>query len=178
MSLDDVVVIPAQTLQCSETTLPQVSEISETDAFSKHLYVPEPTPRAKPKLIKTPAAISSGAWRKFYEDKENIKTEKQAAILKRKQEKLRGTEQKKIKRDVKLKPRTRKGRNNEKKEKEVLKEMCTECGDVLVSDTEDDEDKNLGCDFCQRWYHLKCTIFKESPYIDVMDKSFKCNACL
>lgn len=149
------------------------------DVFSNHLFLHEPPQKAATKLkqAKTPAAISSSAWRKFYEEKENVKAEKRAAILKRKQDRAEAAKQKKLKKDVKPQARTPSARNK-KTNKKVLKELCTECKDVLISDAEEDEDKNVGCDFCQRWYHLKCTTFVGSSYVDILDKSFKCNVCI
>lgn len=38
---------------------------------------------------------------------------------------------------------------------------CSACNEALVSDIEDDDEKNIGCDECPRWYHMKCTEFCE-----------------
>lgn len=91
--------------------------------------------------------------------------------MKRKQDRAEAAKQKKLKRDVKPQARTPSARNK-KTNKKVLKELCTECKDVLISDAEEDEDKNVGCDFCQRW------TFVGSSYVNILDKSFKCNVCI
>lgn len=101
VSLDDVVVIPP----------PKNMALSETGAFSTHLFIPDPPQRAKPKQSKTPAAISSGARRKFYEAKENLKAEKQANILKRKEDRAEAANQKKLKRNIQPQARCRSARN-------------------------------------------------------------------
>lgn len=38
------------------------------------------------------------------------------------------------------------------------------CNTNLNSDTEDDDNKNIGCDFCEKWYHKKCTELYNIPY--------------
>lgn len=51
------------------------------------------------------------------------------------------------------------------------------CVTDLDSDAEDDGDKNVGCDFCPKWFHLKCTKFVGLPYNDVEGEYFKCEFC-
>lgn len=41
---------------------------------------------------------------------------------------------------------------------------CSMCEDELVSDAEEEGEKNIGCDFCARWYHLHCTELNALPY--------------
>lgn len=47
---------------------------------------------------------------------------------------------------------------------------CAECEEILISDVEDDGERNIGCDKCIRWYHLKCTNFVGLSYLAVKDK--------
>lgn len=42
---------------------------------------------------------------------------------------------------------------------------------------EDDALKNVGCDTCPKWFHLKCTSMKELAYDDVFGLDFVCNSC-
>lgn len=66
----------------------------------------------------------------------------------------------------------------ENKENNITKHTCNQCEVILNSDTDEDEDKNVGCDFCTKWYHLKCTNFIGLSYDEVKDKAFKCNSCI
>lgn len=70
---------------------------------------------------------------------------------------------------------------NDEFEKENLPAVggvkCSECGDVLISDTKDDDEKNIGCNKCIRWYHLKCTRLVGFTYLEAKDKSFECDLC-
>ncbi|CAK1588131.1 unnamed protein product, partial [Parnassius mnemosyne] len=74
-SLDNVIVIPAESTALS------------TNAFSKHLFVPEPLVKSNKNISKprVPAAISSLAWRKHYEEKEKNKHEKRESIQRKKE---------------------------------------------------------------------------------------------
>lgn len=144
---------------------------------------------------RTPAAISSAAWRKYYEDKEQIKNEKQEAIRKRKLQRIEKQEQKK---NLKHSKTVRKTAPKRKKEIHPLQEVtkktvdveiekenllavervkCPECDDILISDVEDDDEKNIGCDKCIRWYPLKCTRLVGLSYLEAKDKSFECDLC-
>ena len=40
----------------------------------------------------------------------------------------------------------------------VKKLQCIVCENDLISDIEEEQLKNIGCDHCYRWYHLKCEI--------------------
>lgn len=55
---------------------------------------------------------------------------------------------------------------------------CTGCEEELISDVEDEDLKNVGCDICPRWYHLKCTQKRGTPYAEVASKEFTCHICL
>ncbi|KAK5648346.1 hypothetical protein RI129_003238 [Pyrocoelia pectoralis] len=62
-----------------------------------------------------------------------------------------------------------------KKSKEIIK--CSSCEEELVSDVEEDEQKNIGCDQCERWFHLGCTEFIGLKYEDVKSRDFSCLYC-
>ena len=47
----------------------------------------------------------------------------------------------------------------------IKKQKCIVCQDELISDTEEEQLKNIGCDHCYRWYHLKCTKKSNIPYV-------------
>ncbi|KAJ8929563.1 hypothetical protein NQ314_017726 [Rhamnusium bicolor] len=49
---------------------------------------------------------------------------------------------------------------------------CAACEEELESDTEADGDKNIGCDICPRWYHLKCSEFRHLSYDEAAIKEY------
>lgn len=53
--------------------------------------------------------------------------------------------------------------------------QCTLCLEDLVSDVEEDENKNIGCDECPRWYHLKCTDMVGLSYNEAAQKDYICD---
>lgn len=57
------------------------------------------------------------------------------------------------------------------------KEACADCNLNLDSDTENNDEKNIGCDKCPKWYHLKCTIFQGCAYSDIQNSEFICKYC-
>ncbi|KAK9887657.1 hypothetical protein WA026_023778 [Henosepilachna vigintioctopunctata] len=153
--------------------------------------LPEISNEIRKKNQRTPASISSAAWRKYYEDKEQTKNEKKEAIRKRKLERVEKQKQKKTKKNSQTVRKIAPKRNkkievtqetvNEEFEKENLPTLqrvtCSKCDDVLISDVEDDDEKNIGCDKCIRWYHLKCTRFLGLSYLQAKDKFFECDLC-
>lgn len=69
-----------------------------------------------------------------------------------------------------------------KKNKDDTKETqkkgnCGICAEELISDVEEDDEKNIGCDFCPRWFHMKCTEFIGIPYMEAASKEYKCDYC-
>ncbi|KAJ8930164.1 hypothetical protein NQ314_017060 [Rhamnusium bicolor] len=70
--------------------------------------------------------------------------------------------------------------NNIHKTEEIQKSRirCSRCEDELISDTEDNDLKNIGCDKCTNWYHLKCTGFKGKLYEEVAFSDFICGLCI
>ena len=179
--------LPTESLvqPASVTTQKKIS-----DPFKHHVMLPEISNKVRKDNKRTPAAISSAAWRKYYEDKEQIKNEKQERIQKRKLERIEKQEQKKTLKHSqavrKTAPRRKKKSHevtqetvNEEFEKKNLPTVervkCSECDDTLISDVEDNDEKNIGCDKCIRWYHLKCTRFVGLSYLEAKDKSFECD---
>lgn len=57
------------------------------------------------------------------------------------------------------------------------KQSCGICEEPLDSDAEDENEKNVGCDTCPRWYHMGCTQFNGLKYSDVQHKDFICDFC-
>nr|CAH7740422.1 unnamed protein product [Callosobruchus chinensis] len=114
--------------------------------------------------VKLPSAISSQAWRSYYLNKEKIKNEKAENIRKRKEQRIKSKKQKenRIKNIKKSKITKTKKNINQTQLKPKIK--CVKCTEDLISDTEDDSEKNIGCDFCTKWYHLKCTEFMDLAY--------------
>lgn len=58
-----------------------------------------------------------------------------------------------------------------------LKQKCGICEEELESDTEYENEKNVGCDLCPRWYHLGCTKFTGSSYSEISNLDFICDFC-
>lgn len=126
---------------------------------------------------KAPKAINSQTWRNFQRKKEDEKKEKSEAIKRRKEErqvtkgekkKLKGRKQKEVRNDE--------GKENEPRpSKEKIN--CAACQADLNSDTEDEDNKNIGCDNCTNWFHLGCTEFLGLTYDEASTKDYKCFAC-
>lgn len=143
--------------------------MSYSPSMDKHLKIPKPLPKSKNStaVIRPPSAISSLGWRQILEEKEEEKLLKRTEIEKRK-------EQRAQKREAVL--FTKNQRKNLKKVRK-LKQTCGKCNEDLISDIEDDDLKNIGCDDCPRWYHLKCTTFCGISYNEVATREFKCDLC-
>lgn len=67
--------------------------------------------------------------------------------------------------------------SSESEANEDNKLTCARCEEILESDVEQNELKNLGCDTCPRWYHLKCTHFRDFSYVAAACKEFNCESC-
>lgn len=70
-------------------------------------------------------------------------------------------------------------KNSETKDKKVtpkvdIKEKCRMCINDLYSDAEDDNEKNIECNECPAWFHVKCTKVISQLYTDIQNKSFIC----
>lgn len=148
------------------TPLSSLSRRSSTSSvLSKHLFYPKPTtygskmPIKKEGSVRSLSAISSMAWRNIIAEKEKIKQEKIDAI-----------KRKKVERQVNKENRLRKKPIKKKKEK------CN-CFEELHSDIEEEELKNIGCDSCARWFHLKCTPMFALTYSEASQKDFVCSHC-
>lgn len=138
----------------------------------KHLFFPNPINKANKRkntaAQNMPAAISSEAYRAFLQQKEEQKQEKE----------LRKTKKKICVGNTRKIAKTSK--NERKLTKKVIdiesKQKCGMCNNELYSDVEDDE-KNVGCDKCPVWYHLKCTEFVGHAYDEICDTPFTCFLC-
>lgn len=62
------------------------------------------------------------------------------------------------------------------KKKKITK-TCSLCLDDLISDAEEEAEKNIGCDLCPRWFHLSCTELSALTYSEAADRAYKCNFC-
>ncbi|XP_045501117.1 uncharacterized protein LOC123698513 [Colias croceus] len=156
---------------------------SVNKVFEQHLFIPQPLEKSKKNISKDriPSAISGKKWREYHLLKEKIKQEKIEAKEKAKVARKRKQE------EAKRRKETKKAKINKKEtplktknlaSNQNVKQHCGQCANILNSDTEDDEDKNVGCDFCTKWFHLKCTDFIGLTYEDVKNKPFKCNTCI
>lgn len=130
---------------------------------------------------KMPRAISSQAWRDLQNKKEEEKVKKAELIKRKKEERALAKEKKeKVKkiRTNKKKPLTNENHlpvESRKTPKKTIK--CDACDEELISDVEEDEEKNIGCDLCARWFHLRCTDFIGLSYDEVASKDYTCYAC-
>lgn len=61
----------------------------------------------------------------------------------------------------------------DKRDMEKEKIQCAGCEEELISDVEEDADKNIGCDICPKWFHLKCTVHRVRNYMDVAKEERK-----
>ncbi|KAJ3625859.1 hypothetical protein MTP99_016398 [Tenebrio molitor] len=147
---------------------PLLKPIQPSDSFERHLSFPEPISKSKktqPQKEKLPSAISSKAWRNFLSKKEEAKTAKLEGIRKRKQERQiakekRHTQIRRKKSENTANPKKPIGRPKRAKENVEAassssvssrqKIHCASCDEELESDTEADEEKNIGCDICPR----------------------------
>lgn len=174
-------------------------------SFEDHLFWPGPLESQKRyKREKLPSAVSSLAYRRYLEEKELQKKNEQEKRERRKQERQRKANEKrtvlqeknKTVRKRKLKKDMDKQKNKKLKikavddeevakydikdvagEEKTEKIKCSACDDELVSDVEDDDFKNLGCDNCERWFHLMCTEFVGLSYSEVQQRDFVCFYC-
>lgn len=58
-----------------------------------------------------------------------------------------------------------------------FKQNCGICEEDLESDAENENEKNVGCDICPRWFHLGCTKFVGLSYNEVSNLDFACDFC-
>ncbi|KAJ8933914.1 hypothetical protein NQ314_013715 [Rhamnusium bicolor] len=176
-------------------TEPVIEQASSS--FEKHLSYPQPLNKnpKKRQREKIPSAISSTAWRKYYEDKLKEKEEQENAKKKRKVENVK----KKQNKNTKSRFLTNKDADNLDQEavgssmrdneteveiddqknqnQSIFKQKCGECEEELESDAEIKTEKNVGCDSCPRWYHLGCTEFSGLSYVEVSNLDFICKFC-
>jgi hypothetical protein len=159
------------------------------DPFEAHLSFPEATKKLESKTpkAKLPSAISSQAWRNYYLKKEQekndkinqVKLRKEQREAKKRQKQIMTNSKKKKKPERKTEKRSLKNKEDTETTIEQQKEKvkCALCEEDLISDTEDDLEKNIGCDYCTKWYHFKCTDFLDLTYEVAASKDYKCDMC-
>lgn len=158
--------------------------------LKKHLILPTVLRKTKTlKSINRIGAISSAEWREFEKNKQHEKEQKKREILIRKRKRLEAKEKKKAELQKRKAERTMRTMTNKKqkltkKKKNTVNETdtkkkikCGECDDEMISDTETNDLKNIGCDLCPAWYHLKCTEFSGNIYENVLNLKFVCHKC-
>ncbi|XP_072390016.1 uncharacterized protein [Diabrotica undecimpunctata] len=182
----------AQNKETNKDLMGKTKEVTESndkdealtpDPFQKHLTFPEVSLKKKEGSCvkeKLPNAISSAAWRAYYSRKDDEKKEKlEKANLRRKiREAKKGQNQ--TKPYTKSKKKVETSMNDKTKVQSSTskdKVLCTLCEEELISDVEDDGNKNIGCDECPRWYHLKCTDMSDLSYNDAAQKDYICDMC-
>lgn len=159
--------------------------------LKKHLTLPSISNRTKTlNSINRIGAISSDEWRQFEKQKEEAKEQKKNDIILRKIKRLEAKEKKEIemrkkKEQLQKKRKAEKLLNlkhNKKQKKNMTttenKIRCYNCEEEMTSDTEINDYKNVGCDSCPAWYHLKCTEFAGELYENVCNKHFQCQSCI
>ena len=65
--------------------------------------------------------------------------------------------------------------NTNRIENKKNKQQCAICDEDLESDTEIENDKNVGCDACPRWFHLGCPKFSGQSYNEVANADYVCD---
>ncbi|CAG9765725.1 unnamed protein product [Ceutorhynchus assimilis] len=123
-------------------------------------------------------AISSAKWREYYKKAEEIKNKKTEEVEKRKELRKKAKENKENKKKLKTKTTARK-KPSKLMQKPLLpqkkaKIKCAECGEELESETEEEDEMNIGCDNCENWFHMKCTEFYGIPYAEASEKTYNC----
>uniref|UniRef100_A0A2H1VYN5 SFRICE_031947 n=1 Tax=Spodoptera frugiperda TaxID=7108 RepID=A0A2H1VYN5_SPOFR len=63
--------------------------------------------------------------------------------------------------------------SQDKRDMEKEKIHCAGCEEELISDVEEDADKNIECDICPKWFHLKCTVHRVRNYMEVAKEERK-----
>ncbi|KAJ8933651.1 hypothetical protein NQ318_019296 [Aromia moschata] len=146
-------------------------------SFQDHLFWLEPIQRKRVTTSreKFPAAISSASYRKYLEEKENRKKAVEKEKQKRKLDRIQKASEKKVKQSRKEKTDGKTYESASRMGHTRVK--CSNCEEELISDVEEDELKNVGCDQCERWYHLMCTEFSGAKYEHVQEREFVCLFC-
>lgn len=157
--------------------------------LNKYLTLPAVT-RSKNKIksINRIGAISSKEWRQFERQKDEMKEQKKNEIISKKLKRLEikakkeEEKQKKKEENQKRKAEMLLNSNNSKKKKNnrtctINRIRCNNCEEEMTSDTEINDLKNIGCDNCPAWYHLKCTEFAGDMYENIYNKKFLCQIC-
>ncbi|KAL1489758.1 hypothetical protein ABEB36_013693 [Hypothenemus hampei] len=122
-----------------------------------------------------PLAISYEAWRNYIKAKEGAK---QKILDERQQRKNQIAKRKEDQAKKKLEMVKRREAFREKRKQKKNKIQCAECQDELISDVEEDDLKNIGCNGCPRWYHLKRTTECGKSYVDVAIEKYVCHLCI
>nr|CAI5818622.1 unnamed protein product [Callosobruchus analis]CAI5818749.1 unnamed protein product [Callosobruchus analis] len=169
--------------QGSSNEVKETSETSSTTPFSRHLSFPTPVDQVERSRMKEklPSAISCKEWKKYYEKKKEEKQKKLENVRKRKElRELNQSTAVQFRKRKKLSPK--KKTDSQSKENTYVDEgkeriNCFLCEDELYSDAEEDSEKNIGCDYCTRWYHLRCTEYAEFSYEDVANRDYRCEMC-
>ncbi|KAK5648048.1 hypothetical protein RI129_002940 [Pyrocoelia pectoralis] len=182
------IVISQKSLQLQGTLSTDSEHIKKShNLFERHLHYPEPIKKSYSRQKeKLPSAISSAEWRSYYTKKEEDKNRKleEAKIKKEKRLKVKNyKEVEKLKKTgQKSKPKKVIGKRNQENQDPSLstrdnKLKCSACNEDLISDVEEDDEKNIGCDDCPRWYHMKCTEFYGLTYEEASTKDYICFIC-
>ncbi|KAJ8935022.1 hypothetical protein NQ314_013047 [Rhamnusium bicolor] len=154
--------------------------------FERHLKYPEPLKKATNQRDKEklPNAISSIEWRNYYIKKEEMKNKKLANAKRKREERQAAKEQKEAtkfqKKNNKKKKKTEETKEEDKKDETLLSKEKINCfayDEELISDIEEDDEKNIGCDKCTRWFHLRCTELCGMTYTEAATKDYLCFAC-
>ncbi|KAJ8912481.1 hypothetical protein NQ315_014581 [Exocentrus adspersus] len=141
-----------------------INQDPEFSPFKKHLQYPCPIEKS-----------SKQAWRTHYIKQSVEKEEKENAKKRRREQIQKKREEKEIKRKYVKRKKILKSANNESNQ---VKQKCGTCKEELFSDAEDDQEKNVGCDFCPLWFHLRCTRFLGRSYDEVaQETNFQCDIC-
>lgn len=171
--------------------------VYDASPFKKHLAYPDPMKHTRKQSNKENllSAISSAAWRMYYEGKDETRRRKMEDIKKRKEDRLLAKEKnltentnkksairtKRLKTILPIRQRTEDVEKEENNPAHLSEQKgkihCADCTELLESDIEEDDEKNIGCDHCPRWYHMKCTEFIGNPYEEAAELDYSCDYC-
>lgn len=140
-------------------------------SFEKHLFYPKPLRKCEKRKItnidKLPMSISSLAYKTYFKNKEQAKEEKAALVENRKLQRLQQKESKEKNRK----------KSSARKSKKKTVPLCPTCDEDVLTDVEDEGLKNIGCDMCENWFHLKCTNIQAATIKEAENEYFICHLC-
>ncbi|CAG9820685.1 unnamed protein product [Phaedon cochleariae] len=162
-----------------DITLKSLNTSFLSPSFSSHLYFPDPMNKKNKRIKKDrlPAAIFSSEFKNMLQKK---KTRRKRLKMKRKSVQIlqrKRNRENKIETDetcvsesvMDIKDSFPESVIDSEDKESRIKEKCATCSLDIDSDTEDNDLKNIGCDRCPNWFHLKCSPFQGYHEIEIRE---------